>query len=66
MTPPQTCSEAEWILETIIDDFAVSLNLQDRARFYAWLVELLIERRDGVQQALEGGDLKTDTFEQVQ
>jgi hypothetical protein len=65
MTPPHTCSEAEWILETIIDDFAVSLDLPDRARFYAWLVELLIQRRDGVQQTVDGADTKRDPFEHV-
>jgi hypothetical protein len=66
MNPFYACSEAEWMLETIIDDFAMSLDPPDRARFYALLVEMLIERRDGVQQDLERGDLKPDTFEQMQ
>lgn len=65
MTPFHACSEAEWMLETIIDDFAVSLDLPDRARFYALLVELLIERRDRTQRALDGDDPKPDSFEQV-
>jgi hypothetical protein len=54
------------MLETIIDDFAVSLDLPDRTRFYALLVELLIERRDRAQRALDGGDPTPDPFEQVQ
>ncbi len=67
MSPFYTCSEAEWMLETIIDDFAMSLDLPDRARFYAHLVELLIARRDDLlQDDLEGSKLKPDTFEQVQ
>ena len=66
MTPFHACSEAQWMLETIIDDFATSLDLPDRARFYALLVELLAERRDRAQRVLEMGELSRDTFEQVQ
>ena len=66
MIRSHTCSEAEWMLETIIDDFAVSLDLPDRARFYALLVELLIERRDSAQRALGGDDPAPDSFEHVQ
>jgi hypothetical protein len=65
MTSFYACSEAEWMLETIIDDFAMSLDLPDRARFYALLVDLLITRRDGLQQDLEGGESKPNPFEQV-
>jgi hypothetical protein len=66
MTPFYACSEAEWMLETIIDDFAMSLDLPDRARFYAVLVELLIARRDHVQQqTVDGVDSKRDPFEHV-
>jgi hypothetical protein len=54
------------MLETIIDDFAVSLDLPDRTRFYAVLVERLIERRNRVQQALDGSDPKPNPFEQLQ
>lgn len=39
-------SDAAWILESIIDDFAESLTPPDRARFYAELAELLARRRD--------------------
>ena len=66
MTPFHTCSEAEWMLETIIDDFAVSLDLPDRARFYALLVERLIERRDRAQRTLDSDDAKPDPFEHLQ
>lgn len=65
MIPPDGCSEAEWILETIIDDFAGSLDLPNRARFYALLVEMLIERRDRVQRTSNGGDPDPDSFERV-
>ena len=65
MTPPDGCSEAEWILETIIDDFARSLDVPDRARFYAFLVDLLIERRDRLQRASSGGDPNPEPFERV-
>lgn len=65
MMPFRTCSEAEWMLETIIDDFALSLDLPDRARFYALLVEQLIERRNDTQEALDG-DPKPNPFEQLQ
>jgi hypothetical protein len=41
------------------------MDLQDRARFYGWLVELLIERRDGVQQALEATEPEPDFPQQV-
>lgn len=38
------CSDAEWMLETIIDDFAQSLTPTDRALFYTHLAELLARR----------------------
>ena len=66
MKPFHTCSEAEWMLETIIDDFAVSMELPDRAHFYALLAELLIERRNSAQRALDGGEPKPNHFEQLQ
>jgi len=65
MNPFDACSEAEWMLETIVDDFAVSLDLSDRARFYARLVELLTERRNSVQRALDGADPEADSLERV-
>ncbi len=65
MTRSDACSEADWMLETIVDDFAASLDLPERVRFYARLVELLIERRDGAQRTLDGDD-KPGPFEQVQ
>lgn len=52
-------------METIIDDFAGSLDVPDRARFYALLVEMLIERRDRVQRGSDGGEPKPDPFERV-
>lgn len=58
-------SEAEWMAETIVDDFAVSLDLAARLRFYARMVELLIERRNQMQRALDGGDPEPDSLEQV-
>lgn len=58
-------SEAEWMAETIVDDFAISLDLDARLRFYSRLVELLIERRDQMQRALDGGDPEPDSLEQV-
>jgi hypothetical protein len=39
-------SDAEWMLETIIDDFAQSLTPPNRARFYAQLTKLVAQRRD--------------------
>jgi len=65
MNPFDACSEAEWMLETIVDDFAVSLNLSDRAQFYARLIELLIERRNSAQRALDGSDPEPDSLERV-
>jgi|HubBroStandDraft_5_1064220.scaffolds.fasta_scaffold00398_7 hypothetical protein len=65
MNPSHACSEAEWMLETIVDDFALSLELSDRARFYARLVELLIEQRDRVQRVLDGTDSSPDSWEQL-
>ena len=47
-------SEAEWIAETIVDDFALALEPAERVRFYSRLVELLLERRNQTQRALEG------------
>jgi hypothetical protein len=65
MNSSHACSEAEWMLETIVDDFALSLELSDRARFYARLVELLIEQRDRVQRVLDGTDSSPDSWEQL-
>jgi len=47
-------SEAEWMAETIVDDFALALDPAERVRFYSRLVDLLTERRNQVQRALEG------------
>ena len=58
-------SDAEWMLETIVEDFAQSLGLADRAHFYARLVELLTERRDRMQRALNSGERKRDSLERV-
>lgn len=66
MNPRDACTEAEWMLETIVDDFAQSLDLSDRARFYARMVELLIEQRDRLQQVLDGADTEPDSWKQVQ
>ena len=49
-------NEAEWMAETIIDDFARSLNIPEKIRFYSRLVELLSERICQVQEVLGGGD----------
>lgn len=43
-------SDAEWLLETIIDDFAQSLSRRDRVRFYAELADLVVQRRDTEEQ----------------
>jgi hypothetical protein len=58
-------SEAEWLAETIVDDFALGLDLAERVRFYSRLVELLIQRRDQMQHALEGGDAEEDSLEHI-
>lgn len=65
MSSPYGCSEAEWMLETIVDDYAQSLDLADRARFYRALVELMIARRDSVQRLLDGTDPEPDPLEHV-
>jgi hypothetical protein len=51
--------------ETIVDDFAMSLDLSERVRFYARMVELLTERRNQVQRALDGSDPEPESLEQV-
>ena len=56
MTMFDAGSEAEWMAETIIEDFALSLDMAERIRFYSRLVELLTARRNEMQQALEGGE----------
>jgi hypothetical protein len=58
-------AEAEWLLETIIDDFALSIEAQDRARFYARLAELLIQRHKRVQRVLDGAEPGPDSPQQV-
>ena len=65
MTRSDACSEAEWMLEAIVEDFAQSLDLPDRARFYARLVELLNERHDSVRGALDGGDRAQDSLKKL-
>jgi hypothetical protein len=65
MTRSDPCREAEWMLETIVDDFAQSLDLPDRARFYARLVELLTGRNDGLKQTLNGSDPSPDSLKKV-
>lgn len=50
------------MLETIVDDFAQSLDLLDRTRFYARLVELVNERHMSLKEALEGGDSPLDSL----
>jgi len=39
-------SDAEWLLETIIDDFAQAMTGPDRAQFFARLADLVAQRRD--------------------
>ena len=56
MSDHDPCSEAEWILETIIDDFAESLDKQDRVRFYVRLAELIVERRDRMERILDDSE----------
>lgn len=53
-------SEAEWMAETIVEDFALSLELADRVRFYSRLIEVLTERRNQLQQVLEDSDSDSD------
>jgi hypothetical protein len=53
------------MLETIVDDFAQSLDLPDRARFYARLVELLTGRNEGLKQTLDGSDPSPDSLKKV-
>ena len=65
MTTAYSRSDAEWMLETIVEDFAQSLDLADRAHFYARLVQLLTERRDCMQRALDGGEPERDSLERV-
>lgn len=65
MTSFDACSEADWMMETIIDDFAQTLALPDRARFYARLVELLNERYKVVQQSLNQDGPPPDSKEKV-
>ena len=56
MSDHDPCSDAEWILETIIDDFAESLDKQDRVRFYVRLAELIAERRDRVERTVDDAE----------
>lgn len=65
MTMFDAGSEAEWMAETIIEDFALSLDMAERIRFYSRLVELLTARRNQMQQALEGGDPDPSPMEPV-
>jgi len=58
-------SEAEWMAETIVDDFAMALDPAERVRFYARLVELLTERRNQMQRVLEGGDSEEESLEPI-
>jgi hypothetical protein len=64
MSRHDPCSEAEWILEAIVDDFADSLEPPDRALFYARLAELLLERRDREDRRCERPD--SDVPPQIQ
>ena len=61
MTQHDARSEAEWILETIIDDFALSMDESERAQFYVRLVELLIRRRDQAKGILADDDSGPDS-----
>jgi hypothetical protein len=65
MTSFDARSEAEWMAETIIEDFALALDPAERVRFYCRLVELLTERRNQTQRALEGGEAEEDSFDPV-
>jgi len=56
MSSHDPCSEAEWILESIVDDFAQSLDSRDRALFYTHLAELIAGRLDGAVRCTDGAD----------
>ena len=58
-------AEADWLLETIIDDYALSIEPPDRARFYARLVELLMQRHKRVLLALDVADPGPESPKQV-
>ena len=59
------CSEAEWILESIIDDFAQSLDNRDRALFYTHLAELIAGRLDGARRSRDDAGEEPETPLQV-
>ena len=65
MSDHDPCNEAEWMLETIIDDFAESLEKQDRARFYARLAELIVERLNGLERRLNGAEDEPGSSRQI-
>jgi len=51
-------SDAEWLLETIVDDFAQSMAVPHRAEFYAHLADLIAQRRHGEERT--AADTKAD------
>lgn len=56
MSVHDPCSEAEWILESIVDDFAQSLDSRDRTLFYSHLAELIGGRLDGAMGCTDSAD----------
>lgn len=58
-------SEAEWMIETIIDDFAESLDDSDRSQFYARLAELIAERRERIEQHQEEAETEPPTSQHI-
>jgi hypothetical protein len=59
-------NDAEWMLETIIDDFAQSLSASNRALFYAQLAELLAQRRESEERLTRTSNHEPDVPPQVQ
>jgi hypothetical protein len=53
-------TDAEWMLETIIDDFAQSMTAVSRAQFYAQLAELLAQRRNHEARLASRSDSEPD------
>jgi hypothetical protein len=65
MSPHDPYAEAEWMLETIIDDFAESLDNRDRAQFYMRLAELIAERRDREERLMDDAESEPGESQQI-
>lgn len=65
MSAHDPCSEAEWILESIVDDFAQSLDNRDRTLFYTHLAELIAGRLDGAVRCTDDADEEPESPLQV-